>query len=168
MKAEFKKMSLYVGTYKKYNEGSLFGEWVKLSDFTSKDEFLQHCAELHKDEIDPEFMFQDCEYFPSSWYWESGVDDELWDLLAMDEHEQFMVLLYQEATGYNLEDCLSSYEDVFYFHESEAWDTMTELYPQIDEIQKMGLDFVNISEERFCDMFTEVNIGGERYYVDLG
>jgi len=52
-------MKLYVGTYHKYNSGSIQGEWVDLDDFNNKDEFLEYCAELHKDEDDPEFMFQD-------------------------------------------------------------------------------------------------------------
>ncbi|WP_295230346.1 antirestriction protein ArdA [uncultured Chryseobacterium sp.] len=26
--------SLYVGAYKKYNEGSIFGEWLNLSDYS--------------------------------------------------------------------------------------------------------------------------------------
>ncbi len=29
--------SVYVGTYKKYNAGSLSGEWLKLEDYSSKD-----------------------------------------------------------------------------------------------------------------------------------
>ena len=54
-------ISIYVGTYKKYNEGSLFGKWFELSDYADYDEFLEAIKELHKDEGDPEFMFQDYE-----------------------------------------------------------------------------------------------------------
>ena len=32
--------SVYVGTYKKYNEGSLFGSWVDLTKFDSKEDFI--------------------------------------------------------------------------------------------------------------------------------
>jgi len=75
-------MKLYVGTYKKYNEGSLFGEWLDLDDYSDKDDFIEACLELHKDEDDPELMFQDyeaenelegkfyCECFISENYWE--------------------------------------------------------------------------------------------------
>ena len=45
---------IYVGTYAQYNNGSLFGEWLDLSDYSDKDDFLEACAELHKDEQDPE------------------------------------------------------------------------------------------------------------------
>ncbi|MDC8098621.1 antirestriction protein ArdA [Chryseobacterium rhizosphaerae] len=53
--------SIYVGTYKKYNESSLFGKWLNLSDYSDYDELLSAMYELHKDEQDPEFMFQDYE-----------------------------------------------------------------------------------------------------------
>ena len=53
--------SVYVGTYGKYNNGSLFGAWLDLSDYADKEEFYEACRELHKDEEDAEFMFQDWE-----------------------------------------------------------------------------------------------------------
>ena len=46
---------------KKYNEGSLFGKWFELSDYANYEEFLVAIKEFHKDEEDPEFMFQDYE-----------------------------------------------------------------------------------------------------------
>ena len=51
--------SVYVGTYGKYNNGSLLGAWLDLSDYADKEEFYEACRELHKDEEDAEFMFQD-------------------------------------------------------------------------------------------------------------
>lgn len=54
MAADFSQAAIYVGTYAKYNAGSLFGKWFDLSDFADKDEFLEACKELHKDEDDPE------------------------------------------------------------------------------------------------------------------
>lgn len=64
--------SVYVGTYRKYNEGSIFGKWLKLSEYTDKEEFYTACRELHQDEEDPEFMFQDYENIPN------GLIDECW------------------------------------------------------------------------------------------
>ena len=45
---------VYVGTYNKYNNGSLFGKWLDLSDYSDKDE------------QEPEFMFQDYENIPET------------------------------------------------------------------------------------------------------
>ena len=55
---------VYVGTYAKYNNGSLFGAWLDLSDYSDKEEFYEACRELHKDEEDAEYMFQDWENVP--------------------------------------------------------------------------------------------------------
>ena len=41
---------IYVGTYAKYNNGSLQGEWVELSDFYDLDDFMERCAEIHEDD----------------------------------------------------------------------------------------------------------------------
>jgi antirestriction protein len=52
-------MKIYVGTYAKYNNGSIAGAWLTLSDYSGAEQFIDACKELHKDEIDPELMFQD-------------------------------------------------------------------------------------------------------------
>jgi antirestriction protein len=70
---------LYVGTYAKYNAGNLHGKWLTLTDFHDKDEFLEACKELHKDEADPELMFQDSENIPKGLYSESTCPD-LWEI----------------------------------------------------------------------------------------
>jgi len=58
------KMRIYVGTYHKYNNGSIDGRWMDLDDYADAKEFYEACKELHKDEDDPEFMFQDWEGIP--------------------------------------------------------------------------------------------------------
>ncbi len=55
---------IYVGTYAKYSNGSLQGEWVELSDFYDLDDFMERCAEIHEDEEEPEYMFQAWEEIP--------------------------------------------------------------------------------------------------------
>jgi antirestriction protein len=52
---------IYVGTYHKYNCGSLEGKWVDLDQFSNLSEFYCFIRNLHSDEEDPEFMFQDYE-----------------------------------------------------------------------------------------------------------
>lgn len=80
-------MKLYVGTYRKYNEGSLAGAWLDLDRYASAAEFAKACRELHRDERDPELMFQDCETDPGcDWqeglYSESSIPCDYWTLKA--------------------------------------------------------------------------------------
>lgn len=37
---DLQEAKIYVGTIEKYNNGSLDGKWVNLSDFNSLDDFL--------------------------------------------------------------------------------------------------------------------------------
>ncbi|WP_297984108.1 antirestriction protein ArdA [uncultured Chryseobacterium sp.] len=52
---------IFVSTYKKYNEGNLFGRWLKLIDYSNYDELKKAMLELHSDEDEPEFMLSDYE-----------------------------------------------------------------------------------------------------------
>ncbi|RCC14092.1 hypothetical protein C6B05_24945, partial [Escherichia coli] len=66
--------AVYVGTYHKYNCGSIFGQWFDLTDFDDEDEFHEACRALHASEAEPEFMFQDWEGIPSDFASESSVE----------------------------------------------------------------------------------------------
>lgn len=91
---------VYVGTYRKYNNGSLGGAWVDLEPFAGDLEgFIKHCFELHKDEHEPEFMFQDFEGFPREFYGESSIGDGIWEWLELDEDDREILAAYIDATG---------------------------------------------------------------------
>lgn len=98
------KPRLYVGTYAKYNNGSIAGAWMDLDNYSTSEEFLAACAELHKDERDPELMFQDYEGFPREFYNESYLDPKLFEYINMDEDDRRIVDEYVDATGYKLSD----------------------------------------------------------------
>lgn len=66
--------AVYVGTYHKYNCGSIFGKWFDLTEFDSKEDFIGACHELDANEHDPELMFQDWEGIPSQFASESSVE----------------------------------------------------------------------------------------------
>jgi antirestriction protein len=87
---------IYVGTYAKYNEGCIAGQWLDLATYSTKDLFFEKCQELHKDECDPELMFQNWEGIPKGLIGESFVKDELWDWLELDDHEKELLEVYQE------------------------------------------------------------------------
>ena len=71
--------SVYVGTYGKYNEGSLCGLWIDLSSFSDYDDFIDFCKAIHADEEDPELMAQDYEAFPRQWYNEGFMSEDDFD-----------------------------------------------------------------------------------------
>lgn len=110
--------SIYVGTYAKYNDGSIAGKWLNLEDYADADEFIQACKELHADEQDPEFMFQDYEGFPECFYSESMNSSEiekLYEFINMDEDDRKLIEMYAEATGYSIDDIdLSRAQDAFH------------------------------------------------------
>lgn len=71
---------VYVGTYKKYNSGSLAGDWLDLANYANYDAFLAACKKLHSDEKDPEFLIEDSEGFPDGldcleWIYEDDFND---------------------------------------------------------------------------------------------
>ena len=88
---------VYVGTYGKYNNGSLSGAWLDLSDYSDKEEFYEACRELHKDEEDAEYMFQDWENMPEGLIGESWISENFFALrdavedLDDTEQEAFFV-----------------------------------------------------------------------------
>ena len=55
---------VYVGTYGKYNSGSLKGDWLNLRECKDYQDFLRKCRALHRGERDPEYMIQDVDDFP--------------------------------------------------------------------------------------------------------
>ena len=71
---------VYVGTWGKYNSGSIAGAWIDLSKMENYAAFLAECRKVHKDERDPEFMIQDSEGFPDGlncmeWLSEADFND---------------------------------------------------------------------------------------------
>jgi antirestriction protein len=108
------KPRVYVGTYKKYNEGRLTGKWLTLTDYNSLEEFLAACRKLHKDEHDPELMFQDHEGIPKSMIGESYIAPDLWDWLAMNEDDKTLLKIYRrENKKATLEDAHDAYMGTF-------------------------------------------------------
>lgn len=87
---------VYVGTYAKYNNGSIEGAWLDLENYSDKDDFLAACAELHKSESDPELMFQDFEDIPEGMISESSIEEALWDWINLDDSDKELLKVYRE------------------------------------------------------------------------
>jgi antirestriction protein len=87
---------VYVGTYAKYNNGSIKGAWLDLSDYADRDDFYKAAKALHADETDPELMFQDFENFPRDLYSESNVSDQLIAFANLDDDDRELLTVYNE------------------------------------------------------------------------
>lgn len=94
---------VYISTWKKYNEGNLYGQWIDLNKINTYADFLTKCAEIHKDESDPEFMIQDTDNMPDGlncgeWMSEQDFKD-IKKVLKVDQSEQcakFEIIDYSE------------------------------------------------------------------------
>lgn len=102
---------VYVGTYAKYNEGSIKGAWIDLTGL-DENQFYEACKELHDDEEDPEFMFQDFEGFPEYYYGGSSLDSDLWDWLLLDDDDRELLKAYQGAV--DSKGTIEQARDAFY------------------------------------------------------
>ena len=96
--------SVYVGTYGKYNDGSLCGLWIDLTTFYAYDDFIDFCKAIHADEEHPELMAQDYEGFMS----EDDFDNILEYSDMCDKHGQEAVDDYLE-----FHDELDNFEEAY-------------------------------------------------------
>lgn len=74
--------SIYLSTWENYNNGSLQGEWIDLSEFNSYDDFLNHCKKMFPKEKYPEYMIQDYENMPEgNWGEYHFIQEEDFDFI---------------------------------------------------------------------------------------
>ena len=139
--------SVYVGTYGKYNEGSLCGLWIDLSSFNDYDEFINFCRAIHADEEDPEIMCQDGENIPDSLCHESMGEKEFNNLLKYCD-------LCDE---YNV----SAVDDFLEFYSPDDLDRMNDAYVGVYDSEE---DFAREIVNDCYDL--EKMMGNLSYYFD--
>ena len=123
---------LYVGTYAKFTEGSIEGAWLTLNDYDTLDDFLEACKELHKDEQEPEFMFQDYDGPPFGLYSECCCSQELFNAakamelaeeegIEPDAMEAFLEL-YGVDDCDDPEDLIDKFNEYYFGYFDSDWD----------------------------------------------
>ena len=128
---KYHEPKVYVGTYGKYNDGSLKGAWVDLDDFVTYDDFMAYCRKLHGDEKDPEFMFQDYEDIPSAFIGESYLSEDFWDFMNdedIDENVKYAII--EEEGDYDSYQRVK--DDIMVFPEARTMEDVA--YAYVDEI----------------------------------
>jgi antirestriction protein len=98
---------IYVGTYGKYNGGSIKGAWLDLTKYADKKAFVKACKKLHKGEHDPEYMYQDYEGvlhdMPKTWISESHLSEQVFEFMEHykdDEEKGEAFLNWISHVGY--------------------------------------------------------------------
>lgn len=154
--------AVYVGTYHKYNCGSLAGKWLDLTDFDDKTDFYTACKALHAGEDDPEYMFQDIEGIPSQFCSECSVD---WDFIdaykqAKDEGKDAAFIAWAEYSG----ECdFDSFEDAYHgeagSEEDFAVDYVNDngLLSAIPENLRSYFDYESFARDLFIDSFNFID-----------
>lgn len=162
--ATLSEARVYVGTYGKYNNGSLFGAWLDLSDYADKEEFYEACRELHKDEEDAEFMFQDYENIPENLISESWISGNFFTLRDavenLNETEQEAFFVWCNYKGYDLgekdaddlvRDFWDEYQGQYDDEEDFAYQIVEECY-DLPEFAKTYFDYEKFARDLFiCD-----------------
>lgn len=148
--------SVYVGTYKKYNEGSLQGQWMDLSDFTDINEFYNACQQLHADEKDPEYMFQDYENIPENLIGESWISENIFEIIQSlsalgEQQEAFLIWCnngHHEISGQDIDELLSSYIGTYENDEDFARELIEER-EDLSEFAKRYFDYEAYARDLF-------------------
>ncbi len=155
---------VYVGTYAKYNSGSIAGAWLNLEDYSSRDEFLEAARQLHADESDPELMFQDFEGFPRSYYSESSIEAELWDWLALDDDEREIVEAYREDVNQDasIEEAREAYCGI-YEDEAEWAEQFLEDTGDLNEIPERLRPYFDFEAYAY-----DADLNGDVHFVPRG
>ena len=122
---------VYVGTWKKYNEGNLYGAWLDLADYETYEEFIKACKKLHNDEQDAEIMIQDSEEFPD------GMS--ITDWLSKEDFEDVKKAMKEEEETEEETEIEPSVKIVDYSEKSFA--VIGDTYPIKDKLKKLGGTF---------------------------
>jgi len=156
------EIKVYVGTYKKYAEGDLHGEWVTIADYGNEQDFLERCMQIHEDEDDPEFMFQDFQDWPD------GVESD--EAMEMDEIFEYIEFLRDnehipiEAVNAALENYmeLCDIEDSYIGYYDDDQDFAREMALEVNGFDEGGedwpsncIDWEAAADELMYDHFEE-------------
>lgn len=156
--------AIYVGTYHKYNNGSLAGAWLDLEQFSDYDDFIEICRLLHNDEEDPELMFQDFQGFPKCWYDESSMEDnfdKILEYIQLDDDDKELVEEYAEWSGeYNIEKARECFQGIYDSEEDFAEQMVSECYGLENIMGNLSyyFDYKKFARDLFmCDYYFSSN-----------
>ncbi|WP_455499588.1 antirestriction protein ArdA [Butyricimonas virosa] len=161
--------AIYVGTYHKYNCGSIEGRWMNLSDYSDKEEFLEACANLHSDEEDPEFMFQDWENIPEVFIGESWLSEKFFEVRdkmdEMDESKQKAFSAWLDYYSFDIakkdiDDLVRDFQDQYlgeYDSEEDFAEECVRTMEDLSDFARSYFDYGAYARDLFMDGYDYVD-----------
>jgi len=158
-------MKVYVGTYGKYNDGNLDGKWLDLEDYENEEEFLAACREVHSDEQEPEFMYQDWDDTPEGLIRESYLSPQIWEFIRIntecgkDTDRKEALRTFVEYFGVEELDNFDERYCGKYDSEAEfAEEIVNECYSEeLSEFAKMYFDYEKYARDIFVNDYLYEN-----------
>lgn len=159
---DISKARVYVGTYRKKNEGSVAGGWLNLADYSDDEDFYTACADLHQDEDDPEFLFQQYENIPDNLINEWGISYKLFDIIMafedLGESKKAPFVIWCTARARNLEDenieqLIACFEDDYIGEYATEEDYARELVDNREDLSDFAreyFDYESYAYDLFC------------------
>ena len=166
MKNVLDKVSVYVTTYKKYDEKNLSGEWLTLGNYKNYENFIQACKDLHKDEENPKLMFfnwKGAKVF-KLFIQEYGIDENIFLINDLGEIEDYVIAYIAyvgEVSQEIVEDAQEKYVGEFENYEELGRYFVEEIYAM--EIPK-GLEYYIDYEKYGRDISYDLIEVGDYYF----
>ena len=162
---------VYVGTYHKYNCGSIYGAWIAPGDYEDLEAFLKACSELHRDEPPGmrEFMFQDIEGVPGRLYDESYFSEELfayckaWDEASDPDALEAYAELFDIPDGSDSDDILDDFGELYHGYYDSDEDAFYEMAEEEMDITKVPdwvrgyFDYEGYARDMMINYYEECN-----------
>lgn len=171
------KVQIYCGTYKKYNEGSLFGKWLDLDEFSDFEELTNAMRELHKDEQDPEFMFQDYEcpkmFEEMELISESYISKdifEVWEAIENCSYDFEVIEAYCDCVGAydDIETIISKVEESYNGEYDSDIHFVSNLLEDCGDIPQDLPNYIHIDWERTAfDVMMDYSSSNNHYFRNI-
>lgn len=155
---------IYVGTFGKYNNGSIEGAWMDLEDYSDAETFEQACQELHGPG-EHEFMYQDWEGIPASMIGESHLSADFWEWVDLDDQDKVLLAVYRDHVDQSgtLEQAQDAYAGQAASPEDWAGDYLEETgaLAEVPEHLRNYIDFASYARDAGYNgmVFAEVSYG---------
>lgn len=162
-----KTINIYVGTYAKYSNGSIAGEWIEVTP--DYDLLMEQIKELHSDEEDPEIMIQDYDIEDSGLqtiFKDLGETPDLKEvcnaLELLQDEDTGMIAAYIDCIGASdsIEDTIKAANDNFYGQYDSDEDFAQETAEQCGMIERnlswpyTCIDWTYAARELMYDYYT--------------